>query len=371
MFVLLFDFDIAKIWSLKSYIKQITSILILKNSIYICKTNNEWIAQNQHKNKPCLRYELLFKHLFMTLQQLEYIVALDKTRHFVRAAELCSVTQPTLSTMVQKLEDELKCQIFDRSAQPIEPTEAGKLVLQQAQIILFNARQLKENVASQQHGLSGSLSLAMIPTIAPYLLPRFISTFRNHYPDIALQVTELRTETIIQKLHEAEIDMAILATPLNDSKILEVPLYYEKFVAYISPNDPIYCRRELTPSEMPTENLWVLEEGHCLRNQVLNFCDKKVQTSTIEAGSIDTLVKIVDINSGYTVIPELHIELLSEEQKLNLRDIVRPEATREISMIIRHDYVREGLMNAVAESIKQIIPSHMLDERLKKFAIKL
>jgi LysR family transcriptional regulator, hydrogen peroxide-inducible genes activator len=307
----------------------------------------------------------------MTLQQLEYILALDKTRHFVRAAEMCSVTQPTLSTMVQKLEDELGCLIFDRSMQPIEPTEAGKQILQQAQIILFNIRQLKENVVSMKGGLTGSLSLAMIPTIAPYLLPKFIAAFRKSFPEISLQVTELRTETIIEKLNAAEIDMAILATPLDNPKILEVPLYYEKFVAYISPDDPIYCKQELTPSDMPIENLWVLEEGHCLRNQVLNFCDHNVHTSTIEAGSIDTLVKIVDINCGYTIIPELHIDFLTEQQKKNLRPIVRPEATREISMIIRHDYVREGLMNAVADSIKQIIPAYMLDERLKKFAIKL
>lgn len=307
----------------------------------------------------------------MTLQQLEYILALDKTRHFVRAAEMCSVTQPTLSTMVQKLEEELGCLVFDRTVQPIEPTEAGRLILQQAQIILFNVRQLKENVISQKSGLAGTLSLAMIPTVAPCLLPKFIAAFRSQYPHIALKVTEMRTEAIIRKLHDAEIDMAILATPLNDPKILEVPLYYERFVAYISPKDPIYCKKELDATHMPTENLWVLEEGHCLRNQVLNFCDHRVQTSTIEAGSIDTLVHIVDVNYGYTVIPELHTDLLNVEQKKNLRDIVHPEATREISMVIRHDYVREGLMNAVAESVKRVIPAHMLDERLKKFAIKL
>ena len=307
----------------------------------------------------------------MTLQQLEYIIALDKTRHFVRAAEMCKVTQPTLSTMVQKLEDELGCKIFDRTVQPLELTEAGKLILQQAQVILFHVRQLNENVISQKGGLAGSLKLAMIPTVAPYLLPGFISEFRREFPDIALQVTEMRTDVIIRKLHEAEIDMAILATPLNDPKILEVPLYYEKFVAYISPNDPIYSREELSATEMPTENLWVLEEGHCLRNQILNFCEHKIQTSTIEAGSIDTLVKIVDINDGYTVIPELHIDFLTELQKKHLRPIVRPEATREISLIIRHDYVREGMMNAVANSVKKIIPHHMLDERLKKFAIRL
>jgi len=307
----------------------------------------------------------------MTLQQLEYINALDKTRHFVRAAEMCGVTQSTLSAMIQKLEDELGCLIFDRSAHPIVPTEVGAMVIKHAQVILFNARQLHENVQTRKSSLTGSLSLALIPTVAPYLLPGFIASFRNDYPEISLKVTELHTESIIRKLQNAEIDMAILSTPLDDPKILEVPLFYEKFVAYISPGEPIFAKDEISTSEMPLEHLWVLEEGHCLRNQVLNFCENKTHISVYEAGSIDTLVKIVDLNGGYTIIPELHIDLLSQAQKLNLRNIVRPEATREIALVIRHDYVREGVMNAVANSIKKIIPSHMLDSRLKKFAIKL
>lgn len=308
----------------------------------------------------------------MTLQQLEYILALDKTRHFVRAAEMCGVTQPTLSAMIQKLEDELDCKIFDRSTHPLVPTEVGEQILQQAQVVMYNVGQLKEHVQQQKGSMSGQINLAMIPTVAPYLLPKFIATFRKDYPTVNLKVSEMRTETIIQKMHNAEIDMAILSTPLDDPKLLEVPLYYEKFIAYISPNEAIYQAPELSTNDMPLDNLWVLEEGHCLRNQVFNFCTKQVhQSSTYEAGSIDTLVKIVDINGGYTVIPELHVELLNEIQKNNLRDIVRPEATREISMIIRNDYVREGLMNAVADTIKKIIPTHMLDAHLKKFAIKL
>lgn len=308
----------------------------------------------------------------MTLQQLEYVLALDKTRHFVRAAEACGVTQPTLSAMVQKLEDELDCKIFDRSRQPIEPTEIGKLIIRQAQVIIYQANQLKESVRAEKWALSGSLNLAIIPTIAPYLLPQFIASFRNLYPYISLKVSEMHTDTIIDKLRIAEIDMAILSTPLEDPKILEVPLYYEKFVAYISPKESIYERTELSPKNMPLDRLWILEEGHCLRNQVFNFCHEIPHyNSTYEAGSIDTLIKIVDINGGYTIIPELHIELLSEKQKLNLRKIEKPEATREISVVIRHDFVREGILNAVAECVKQIIPAHMLDSRLKKFAIKL
>lgn len=308
----------------------------------------------------------------MTLQQLEYILALEKTRHFVRAAEMCGVTQPTLSAMIQKLEDELDCKIFDRSRQPIEVTEIGTQIIRQAQVIIYQSNQLKESVRNEKDTLSGTLNLAIIPTIAPYLLPQFISSFRKAHPTISLKVSEMHTSTIIEKLRVAEIDMAILSTPLDDPKILEVPLYYEKFVAYISPTEPIYERSELSATDMPLDKLWVLEEGHCLRNQVFNFChEKPLQSSTYEAGSIGTLVKIVDVNGGYTVIPELHIELLTEEQKKNLREIVKPEATREISVVIRHDFVREGILNAVAECIKEIIPSHMLDARLKKFAIRL
>ena len=308
----------------------------------------------------------------MTLQQLEYILALDKTRHFVRAADMCGVTQPTLSAMIQKLEDELDCKIFDRSRQPIETTEIGKQIIDQAQVILYQANQLKESVLSEKNTLSGSLHLAIIPTIAPYLLPQFIASFKSLYPDIALKVSEMHTATIIEKLRVAEIDMAILATPLDDPKIFEVPLYYEHFVAYIAPTEPIYSRTELSATDMPLDKLWVLEEGHCMRNQVFNFCnDKPIQPLTYEAGSIDTLVKIVDLNGGYTVVPELHVDLLTENQKLNLREIVKPEATREVSIVIRHDFVREAALNAVAECVKRIIPSHMLDARLKKFAIKL
>jgi len=308
----------------------------------------------------------------MTLQQLEYVLALDKTRHFVRAAELCGVTQPTLSAMIQKLEDEMDCKIFDRSRQPIEPTEIGKQIISQAVVIMYQVNQLKESVQSEKDALSGTLTLAIIPTIAPYLLPQFIASFKSLYPNILLKIREMHTDTIIEKLRIAEIDMAILATPLEDSKILEVPLYYEKFVAYVSPSERIYERTELSASDMPLDRLWVLEEGHCLRNQVFNFCNEKPNNkSTYEAGSIDTLVKIVDVNGGYTIIPELHIELLNDKQKLNLRNIVKPEATREISIVIRHDFVRESILNAVAECIKQIIPAHMLDARLKKFAIRL
>jgi LysR family hydrogen peroxide-inducible transcriptional activator len=310
----------------------------------------------------------------MTLQQLEYVIALDTARHFVKAAEMCSITQPTLSAMVQKLEEELDCIIFDRTQHPIVPTAIGKKIIEQGRVILFNGNQLKEMVKMQKNEVGGGLNIAFIPTIAPYLLPKFIEKMRVENPQIALKISEMRTDFIVEKLKTAEIDMAILATPLSNPNLFEIPLYYERFVGYVSPSDPLYKQENITAKELPIERMWILEEGHCLRNQVFNFCEQEkgsIHETIYEAGSIDTLVKIVDLIGGYSIIPELHIDLLSERQKENLRELVNPEAAREVSIIIRPDFVKEALLNAVANCVKKIIPEHMLDSRLKKFSIKL
>ena len=308
----------------------------------------------------------------MTLQQLEYIVALSKTKHFVHAAEMCGVTQPTLSMMIQKLEDELDVKIFDRSKHPIAITAIGLKIIEQAQVILCQLNKVNELVSAEKGDLSGNINIAIIPTVAPYLLPKFFAEFKRAYPELSFKMYEMNTNTIERKLIMGEIDMAILSTPLNNPNILEIPLYYEKFIAYISPNDYLYSQNELVSGNLPLEHLWVLEEGHCLRNQVFNFCNNGNVTSyAYELGSIDTLIKIVDENGGYTVIPELHVELLTNEQKKNLRKLVNPEPAREISLIIQQNFIREGQLNAVAETVKKIIPLHMLDSRLKKFAIKI
>lgn len=308
----------------------------------------------------------------MTYQQLEYVVALNKTRHFVNAAELCGVTQPTLSMMIQKLEDELDVKIFDRSKHPIEVTSIGKKIIEQSQSALCQLNKINELVSAEKGDLSGNLNIAIIPTVAPYLLPKFFSLFARDYPEMSFKISEMRTDTIEKKLLLGEIDMAILSTPMNNPNILEIPLYYEKFLAYISPDEEIYNENELVANHLPTEHLWVLEEGHCLRNQVFTFCNSNSKTLfSYEAGSIETLIKIVDENGGYTVIPELHVDMLSEKQKKNLRKLVTPEPIREISLVIQQNFIREGHLNAVAETVKKIIPEHMLDSRLKKFAIKI
>ncbi len=308
----------------------------------------------------------------MTLQQMEYIVAVDKYRHFVNAADACNITQSTLSSMIQKLENELDIQIFDRNFHPIKPTLAGERIISQAKILLYNASQLKEIALSEREQVSGEIRMGIISTVAPYILPKLFKMLHKNHPDIMLHVSELRTSNIILRLERAELDMALMATPLNNSQLLEIPLYYEKFVAYISPSENLYGQKEIETNHIPFEHLWVLQEGNCLRNQVLNICEHKSDYSTeYEAGSIDTLIKIVDENGGFTIIPELHVELLRHCQQAKIRRIVNPEPVREISLVVRHDYVRERLLNIVAECIRDIIPDHMIDSRLKKYAIRL
>ncbi|MFA6199671.1 MAG: LysR substrate-binding domain-containing protein [Bacteroidales bacterium] len=308
----------------------------------------------------------------MTIQQLEYVLAVDKYRHFVKASEACGVTQSTLSSMIQKLENELDIIIFNRNSHPVEPTKMGEQIISQAKVILYNTSQIKEMVLTEKNQGEGNIKLGIIPTIAPYILPKLFKEILFTHPNINLNVSELTTDSIIDKLHKAELDMAILATPLEKDDLLEIPLYYEKFVAYISPNEPIYKEAEIISSKMPSQHMWVLKEGHCLRNQVFNFCDNKSDFLPIyEAGNIDTLIRIVDENNGYTIIPELHINLLNENQKKNIRSLTSPQIVREVSLVVRQDYVREKLLNNIAELVKEIIPEHMIDAHLKKYAIKL
>lgn len=308
----------------------------------------------------------------MNIQQLEYIVALDKHRHFQRAAEACGVSQPTLSALIQKLEEELDLTLFDRKSHPINTTESGRAVVDQARVILFNIAQLREMTRSEKELNSGIVRIGVIPTVAPYILPRLFKQMQQMFPQIELRAFELRTAVIIEQLRKAELDMAILATPLEQPDFLEIPLYYEKFAAYVSPTEELYGKEEIAAHEMPTEHLWVLKEGHCMRNQVFNFCQtQSTYSTTYEAGSIDTLIKIVDENGGYTIIPELHLPLLHDKQQQHIRPLTAPTPVREISLVIRQDYVRERLINSVADAVKTIIPEEMLDPRLKKFAIKL
>lgn len=308
----------------------------------------------------------------MTLQQMEYIVALDKYRHFARAAESCGITQSTLSSLIQKLETELDVTIFDRNSHPIKPTQLGEEIINQAKILLFNASQIEEIVSTHKGESIGKVRIGIASTIAPYILPKMFKHLSKEHPDIDLYVEEARIATIIQKLERAELDLALLATPLNNNELLEIPIYTERFVAYVSPNEHIYQHEVLDTSALPIENVWVLHEAYCPNHGIFPFCQSNSgKRATYEAGSIETLVKIVDENGGYTIIPELHVPLLNNDQQRNIRHLHNPKPTREIAFVIRRDYARERLLNILVDAIKTVIPKEMIYERHKKFKIKL
>lgn len=317
------------------------------------------------------------------LTTFRYLVAVDDHRNFVRAAQSCGVTQPTLSTAIGNMEIELGVTIFDRNSHPVRPTTIGERIIAMARVTLQNAAQIEELVRSERGDDGGEVSIGMIPTVAPYILPGLFAEMVDSHPDIRMKVVEMRTAFLIEKLMNAEIDMAILSTPTGHSGLLEIPLYYEKFIAYVSPSDPLHGHDEIPAELLPSDRFWILEEGHCLRNQVFSFCHNRKRThSEYQAGSIDTLIRVVDRNGGYTVIPEMHVPFLNEGQKKCLRPITgesgRKEKdcpgcipVREVSIAIREDFIRERMLNIVADCIKRTVPENMLDSRLKRFAIRL
>lgn len=308
----------------------------------------------------------------MTLQQLEYVLAVDKYRHFVTAAESCGIKQSTLSVMIKKLEEELDIVIFDRNSHPIIPTQAGEAVIKQAQIVLFNTRQLRELTLSERKRTSGEVNIGITPTIAPYVLPKLFSYFRNHYPEINLHPIELHRKGNTGRLLRAEIDVAIMSMPQKVEGLLEIPLYKEGFVAYISPTDELYKQDSISLRTMPHERIWALKDEICFQHQIsAQFPNSEETASNYESGSLITLIHLVDENGGFTVLPELHIPLLSIPRRNHIRPIIDPVPVRRVSMFVRHDYVRESILNAIADGVKTIIPASMIDERIKKYPIRL
>lgn len=309
----------------------------------------------------------------MNLQQLEYIIAADNDRHFSKAAKKCFVTQPTLSMMINKLEDELKIKIFDRSKQPVMPTQAGEAVIAQAKMIMMEVKRMKEVINEFKGELKGELKIGIIPTVAPYLLPLFLNKFLKKYPQLKIRITEITTGQIIQKLKEHQLDVGILATPLNISSVNEVPLYYEQFVVYASKDEKFLKKKYLLPGDIDTNHLWLLEEGHCLRSQVLNLCElrkKELESSNLEyeAGSIETLKKMVDLNNGITILPELAIRELSSRDKKFVHHFKPPAPVREISMVTFRHFVKQRMVDVLIEEIKLAIPTEMLTMKRKLVA---
>jgi len=294
----------------------------------------------------------------MNLQQLEYIVALDIHRNHSKAAEHCHVTQPTLSMMVKKLEDELGVRIFDRS-QPLKPTHSGEIIVSRARQILQEIKNLKEFIRNEKDSIEGEFRLGIIPTLAPYLLPRFLNEFLEKHPGTSFTVLELQTEEIIKQLKTNRLDAAILVTPLEDREIREVPVFYEPILLYTSENQKYFQQEKVNLKSLTTENLLLLEEGHCFRGQVMNLCSaSKVKKShhqlNYQSGSFETLKAMVDNNYGYTLVPELAVNVKSK----HVKHFTSPEPVREVSLAVHQGFVKEMLLIKLRDAILKAIPPH-------------
>ncbi len=300
----------------------------------------------------------------MTLSQLSYIVAIDEERHFVSAAARCNITQATLSMMVKKLEGELNVKIFDRSKQPVRPTREGEQIILRSRQVLLAADGLKAYSRELRGEVTGELRLAVIPTVAPYLLPLFLRNFSDKFPYLKIFIRELVTDDVVDKLEKGEIDMGILATPLNEAALEEHVLFSEDFFAYASKSEKMRMKKYLLPSEINVQHLWLLEEGHCMRNQVLDLCELKRQSSSddmlhYEAGTIETLINLVDRNEGITIIPKLAALMLSAPQAAKLVAFADPKPVRQISIVTIRNFPRMKLLENLKKEIIESLPEGM------------
>lgn len=307
----------------------------------------------------------------MTLQQLRYIVAIDEYRHFGKAAEACGLTQSTLSLMVKKLEEELDVRIFDRDAYPVEPTEIGRKIIDRARVVLYNAEQIWEMTRTEKEILSGPLRIALISTVVPVLVPGMYKYLGNNYPSIELQAEEMLTSTIMDKLHKAEVDMGIIASPVREPDLLEIPLFHERFLAYVSPDNPAYSRESIRSESLLEQPIWIIRNG--LRQLDPSELEKEAFTyeGYFEGGRVGILIQIVNDNGGITIIPETHSNLIMYSQQKSLRPIVDPVPQRTISLVIRTDYIHEAKMNAVVDAIRHIIPGTLLENAVRRGRLRL
>lgn len=299
----------------------------------------------------------------MTLQQLEYILAVNQFRHFAKAAEHCRVTQPTLSAMIQKLEEELDTRIFDRSQQPVCPTPIGIHIIEQAQNVLVQANRIKNIIEEEKHSLTGTFKLGILPTIAPYLLPRFFPQLMKKYLQLDIRVVEMKTNDIKKALQTGEIDAGIVASLAGMEEFQQTSLFYEQFFAYVSREDVLFNNEVIRTSDLNGEQLWLLDEGHCFRDQLVRFCQLKAARASQLAyhlGSMETFMRMVESGKGVTFIPELAVLQLGEIQKKLVRPFAIPCPTRQIVMLTNKNFIRFTLLEALTKEIKLSVPKEML-----------
>ncbi|MFN8292024.1 MAG: LysR substrate-binding domain-containing protein [Chitinophagaceae bacterium] len=305
----------------------------------------------------------------MTLTQLEYLVALDNYRHFAQAAEKCFVTQPTLSMQIQKLEEELGVKIFDRTKQPVIPTEIGTGIIAQARIAIREAGMIRQLISERQDTLSGELRIGIIPTLAPYLLPPLYKTMRVKYPQVSLVIKESVTEEVVHELKRNRLDCSIVVTPLNDPSIKEEVLFYEELFVYVSKKNALSGKKYVLPGDIDPGQLWLLEEGHCFRAQALNLCELKKSSDfhfKYETGNIETLKRMVDKSDGITILPELAVMEFRKSQLDLVKRLKQPSPAREVSLVTHRHHLKNRLVRTLKEEILNIVPVSMRQLNNKK-----
>ena len=291
----------------------------------------------------------------MNFQQLTYIIKVDQLRHFALAAKECHVTQPTLSMMIKKLEQELGVLIFDRTQKPIVPTSQGKKVIEQAKVILNQKNYLFELIREEKETIIGEVKIGIIPTVAPYLVPLFLQELTQKYPQLKLTIEELNTDSIIQQLRKGTIDIGLLATPLEEPNIKEWPLFYETFFVYTNKENEGQ-KKYIYPEEIDLDQLLLLEEGHCLRSQVLNLCQlqkKQATNFSFKSGSLETLKRLVEVNQGITILPELATKWTDKKRIIAFK---APAPQREISLVTHTSFIKNRILQCIQEEIIQQLP---------------
>jgi LysR family hydrogen peroxide-inducible transcriptional activator len=303
----------------------------------------------------------------VSLIQLEYIVAVDTYRHFATAADKCFVTQPTLSMQIKKMEEDLGVIIFDRSKQPVVPTIAGEKIIEQARDVLAEWKKIEVIASESKDIMTGELHIGVIPTISPYLLPRFSGEFRRKFPGVDLKVKEMVTERIAESLLKGIIDVGILVTPLNEKGVFEMPLYYEEMLIYSSKNHPYNKQQVVNVTQIKTDDIWLLTDGHCFRHQVVNLCDIHHYSASelpfeFEGGNLDTLIKIIDKEGGYTLIPELSWFDMDDNKRQQVRHFENMVPLREVSLVFTRKFQKTKLIEELAKEIKSSVPPSLLSK---------
>jgi len=309
-----------------------------------------------------------------TLTQLEYLVAVDQHRHFGKAARACHVSQPTLSMQLKKLEEEFRLTFFDRSKQPILPTREAEPLIAQAKAILREVGLLHHLSMRGSKEITGELKLALIPTVAPYLLPLFLGAFAQKYPDVKLKIEELTTGQILEALERDQIDAAILATPLEVEALIERPLFYEPFELYISTDHALTRLQVVSEEKLDAKDLWLLTEGHCLRNQMVRICSRRGKPGIFpnvrfESGTLQTLIHLVEQGHGYTLLPWLAARGTTPSKKAVLRPFAKPVPSREISLVSRRTQYKKMILDALESTIRETLPQELPQERSKKIEV--